>query len=98
MGLEALGGGGDEDVRDGILTLPAALAIRDPKIRELHCKPDPTDAELNVIARAITAQIPEADAYLDRLAVEAREEAATYAPNPTPLFALVHHTRQLSRR
>ena len=34
-GLEALGGGGEEDIRDGILTLPAALAIRDPEIREL---------------------------------------------------------------
>ena len=30
-GLEALGGGGEEDIRDGILTLPAALAIRDPR-------------------------------------------------------------------
>jgi geranylgeranyl pyrophosphate synthase len=27
-GLESLGGGGEEDLRDGILTLPAALAIR----------------------------------------------------------------------
>ena len=34
-GLDALGGGGEEDVRDGILTLPAALAIRDPEIRAL---------------------------------------------------------------
>ncbi len=33
-GLAALGGGGEEDIRDGILTLPAALAIRDPRIRE----------------------------------------------------------------
>ena len=32
-GLEALGGGGEEDIRDGILTLPAALAIRDPEVR-----------------------------------------------------------------
>ena len=34
-GVAGLGGGGDEDIRDGILTLPAALAIRDPGVREL---------------------------------------------------------------
>ena len=29
-GLELLGGGGDDDLRDGILTLPASIAIKDP--------------------------------------------------------------------
>ncbi|MGT2504160.1 polyprenyl synthetase family protein [Bradyrhizobium guangxiense] len=38
-GLESLGGGGEEDLRDGILTLPASIAIQDPKIAELFCKP-----------------------------------------------------------
>lgn len=95
-GLEALGGGGDEDIRDGILTLPAALAIRDPEIREIFCKAEQTEADLNLTARAITAQLPEAEEYLDGLATEARQEAIACAPNPDPLLALVHHTRQLS--
>jgi geranylgeranyl pyrophosphate synthase len=95
-GLQALGGGGDEDVRDGILTLPAALAIRDPQIRALFCKDEPTHSDLDQIARAITRQLDEGEEYLDELATEAREEALTCAPNPDPLLALVHHTRQLS--
>ena len=45
-GLEALGGGGKEDVRDGILTLPAALAIRDPEIRELFVRDDADERRL----------------------------------------------------
>lgn len=95
-GLAALGGGGDEDIRDGILTLPAALAIRDPKIQELFCKAEPTERDLSEIARAVTAQVPAAEEYLDGLAQEAREEAVGSAPHPDPLLALVHHTRQLT--
>jgi len=97
-GLEALGGGGDEDVRDGILTLPAAFAIRDSRIRALFCKVDPTVVELQETADAIRRRVEEAEAYLDGLADEARAEAFTRAPNPEPLFALIDHTRQLSRR
>ena len=97
-GLEALGGGGDEDVRDGILTLPAAFAIRDRRIRALFCKPDPNVEELGESARAISERIPDAESYLDGIADEARAEAFSRAPNPEPLFALIDHTRQLSRR
>ena len=97
-GLQALGGGGDEDVRDGILTLPAAFAIRDSRIRRLFCKNNPARDELDEVARAIRARVQEAEAYLDGIADEARAEAFTRAPNPEPLFALIDHTRQLSRR
>lgn len=97
-GLEALGGGGHEDVRDGILTLPAALAIRDPRIRDLFCKTEPTAADLEETTQAIRARVLEAEAHLDRIAQEARDEALCRAPNPEPLFALIKHTRQLSRR
>jgi geranylgeranyl pyrophosphate synthase len=97
-GLEALGGGGDEDVRDGILTLPAAFAIRERHIRTLFCKENPARDELDETARAIRARVPDAEAYLDRIADEARAEAFSRAPNPEPLFALIDHTRQLSRR
>jgi geranylgeranyl pyrophosphate synthase len=38
-GTTALGGGGYDDLRDGILTLPAALAIRDPMIARMFCNP-----------------------------------------------------------
>jgi len=97
-GLEALGGGGDEDLRDGILTLPAALAIRDLETRTLFCKRQHTDQELEGLARALTTNLPEAERYLDKVADEAREEARLYAGNPEPLLALVDTTRQLSQR
>jgi len=97
-GLEALGGGGEEDLRDGILTLPASLAIRNPHIRALFCKQNPTSQDLARIAQAMKARLPEAEQYLDRVADEAREEARLYAANPGPLLALIEHTRQLSQR
>jgi geranylgeranyl diphosphate synthase, type I len=97
-GVQALGGGGDEDLRDGILTLPAAFAIRDPEIRALFCKAGPSDAELQRMAEAFHAQLPEAERYLDRIADEAREEARLFAAAPEPLLALVDYTRQLSQR
>jgi geranylgeranyl pyrophosphate synthase len=97
-GATALGGGGEEDVRDGILTLPAALAIRDPAIGALFCNPDPTQADLEAMARAFAAQLPEAEAYLDQIAEEAKAQARLFASHPDALYALVDHTRQLSRR
>jgi geranylgeranyl pyrophosphate synthase len=97
-GAQALGGGGEEDVRDGILTLPAALAIRNPDIGKLFCNPEPTPADLAVMATAFGAQLSEAEAYLDQIAEEAKAQARTFAADPAPLYALVDHTRQLSRR
>jgi|TARA_Y100000310_G_scaffold344554_1_gene457938 geranylgeranyl pyrophosphate synthase len=98
MGLEALGGGGEEDIRDGILTLPAALAIRDPEIRDLFCKPNPCDADLSLLREAFMEKLPEAEQYLDGIANEARVEARLFARNPEPLYAIVDHTRELSQR
>jgi len=97
-GAIALGGGGEEDVRDGILTLPAALAIRDPKIGALFCKPDPEPDDLRAIADAFGAQLSEAEAYLDRIAEEARAEARAFSIDPAPLLALIDQTRKLSGR
>lgn len=97
-GLEALGGGGDEDIRDGILTLPAALAIRDPEIKALFTIDDDDPARLETIAAAQRAQLDEAETVLDRIADSARAEARDFAVDPEPLFALVDQTRQLSRR
>jgi hypothetical protein len=97
-GLESLGGGGEEDLRDGILTLPASIAIKDPIIAELFCKSERSENELEQIARAVRAAVPAAEERLDQLAVEAKWEAHLHCANPAPLYALVDHTRELSRR
>jgi geranylgeranyl pyrophosphate synthase len=97
-GLEALGGGGEEDIRDGILTLPAALAIRDPRIRELFLIDDDDPERLATLADACRAQLQDAEAELDRVAESARVEATQFADDPEPLLALVDQVRGLSRR
>jgi geranylgeranyl pyrophosphate synthase len=97
-GLVALGGGGEEDIRDGILTLPAALAIRDPEIRRLFVLDDGDPDRLARVAAACRAQLDEAERVLDRIADSARDEANQFAADPKPLLALVDHVRQLSQR
>jgi len=97
-GLESLGGGGEEDLRDGILTLPAALAIQHPAICALFCKDEPQEAELEIIKRAMIAQLPAAEEHLDGLARDAKWEAQTKTPHPEVLIELVNYTRELSRR
>lgn len=93
-GTTALGGGGFDDLRDGILTLPAALAIRDPEVARAFA--DPSGGELAFLAGAFRATLPDAEAYLDRIAEEARTEARLFAADPHPLLALVERTRTLS--
>lgn len=95
-GTMGLGGGGADDLRDGILTLPAALAIRDPEIAHMFC--NPRDGDLQLLAAAFHDRLPEAEAYLDGIAEEARIEARLFAVDPEPLLVLVQHTRQLSQR
>jgi geranylgeranyl pyrophosphate synthase len=97
-GLEALGGGGDEDIRDGILTLPAALAIRDEGIRTLFLMDDDDPERLASLADACRAQLDDAEEVLDRVADMARAEATQFARDPEPLLVLVDQVRQLSRR
>ena len=97
-GLQALGGGGDEDIRDGILTLPAALAIRDPRIRELFGIDDDDEDRLATVAEACRAELDRAEGVLDDIADAARAEATRFADDPEPLLALVDQVRQLSRR
>jgi geranylgeranyl pyrophosphate synthase len=97
-GLEALGGGGDEDIADGILTLPAALAIRDPEVRELFLRDDADERRLTRLAGAYLAQLHEAETVLDRVADSARAEARHFAADPSPLLVLVDQVRELSGR
>jgi geranylgeranyl pyrophosphate synthase len=95
-GFSALGGGGDADVRDGILTLPAAVAIQDPNVAVLFRVPSAESTAL--LISKIAAAVPEAERILDELADEAKKEAVDNAKNPDPLLELVRHTRTLSRK
>jgi geranylgeranyl pyrophosphate synthase len=96
--LPALGGGGTEDLRDGILTLPASLAIADDTVRAAFCKANPTDADLELTKQAFLEALPEAEARLDQIADQAIHEARLFSRNPEPLIALVAKTRELSGR
>jgi geranylgeranyl pyrophosphate synthase len=97
-GLDALGGGGEDDIRDGILTLPAALAIRDERTRELFGAVDQDPRRLATLADAYRAQLDEAELVLDGIAASARAEAEQFADRAAPLLALVDQVRQLSRK
>lgn len=94
-GAKALGGGGHEDLRDGILTLPAALAIRDPRAAALFG--NGSAGSQGALRRRFAASLPEAEAYLDGVAAEAAREARAGARAPAILLRLIAHTRRLSR-
>ena len=93
-GSTALGGGSEKDILDGILTLPAAIAMRDPETALLLR--DVRRATFRETAQRLQDALPEAEAYLDRLASEAEAEAVTNASYPERLIDLVRHTRALS--
>ncbi len=93
-GTTALGGGGNEDVRDGILTLPASIAVRDPATSALFRAPLDGNAEL--FRERLARALPEAERYLDRLAAAAIAEARRHAAQPDVLITLVRQTRALS--
>ena len=94
-GAVALGGGGEEDIRDGILTLPAAIAIRDPEVALHFRNPSPKGTE--ILLAKVGAALPVAERYLDQIAEEGIAEATRVAPNPAPLIALINNTRTLSK-
>jgi geranylgeranyl pyrophosphate synthase len=96
----SLGEGGLEDLRDGILTLPAALAIQDnPRVREVFCKPERTSAELVFLRDAFVAKLDEAEGQLDTIRGQALDEIAGLdLIAPEYLEALVTSTRKLSGR
>jgi geranylgeranyl pyrophosphate synthase len=101
-GAKNLGGGGKEDLEDGILTLPAALAIRDDEeVRNLFCVHDKNKPRPPAVAQrlleAYQRKLPEAEAELDRIAALARDEARDAARAPEILVSLVDSVRGLSR-
>lgn len=93
-GAAALGGGKKEDVIDGILTLPAAIATRDPETALLFR--EASIANSSEITRRLKLALPEAEKYLDKLAAEAEAEALAQARFPERLIDLIRHTRALS--
>lgn len=93
-GAVALGGGGEEDLRDGILTLPTAIAIRDPETALLFRNPG--DDGLPKLLQKLEAAVPAAERYLDSIASEAEAEARRVAKRPEALINLVQNTRKLS--
>ena len=95
-GAKALGGGGHEDLRDGILTLPIALAIRDPKVALMHKNPNTNNVK--ILIRKATEALPAAEDYLDQIAGEAEKQLRSVAKYPALPLALIRHTRALSQR
>jgi len=93
-GATALGGGGEEDIRDGILTLPAALALRDPRVAALFRAPANGNAPR--LRRKFAEVLPQAELYLDDLAADAAGEATRNAERADALVTLIRHTRALS--
>jgi len=93
-GAVALGGGGEEDLRDGILTLPTAIAIQDPETALLFRNPTPDG--LRELLKRMEAALPAAERYLDVIAAEAEAEANGVARAPEVLIKLVRNTRRLS--
>ena len=94
-GTAALGGGSEKDIQDGILTLPAAIAVRDPETALLFRNKTPETFE--AISEKFRLALPEAEDYLDKITAEAEAEALGNARFPELLLALIRHTRALSR-
>jgi geranylgeranyl pyrophosphate synthase len=93
-GTTALGGGSEKDIVDGILTLPAAVAMRSPGTALLFRNAGP--ATFPRIAQTLRDALPDAEAHLDRLLAEAEDEAVRHAAYPARLLDLLRHTRALS--
>ena len=94
-GTAALGGGSEKDIADGILTLPAAIAIRDPEAAVLFERGD-ADA-IERFAERLLYSLDEAEDYLDAIAADAEREARDHVRSPDRLLELVAYTRELSR-
>jgi geranylgeranyl pyrophosphate synthase len=94
-GTSALGGGKEQDIADGILTLPAAIATRDHKTAVLFRSK--SRGTIKALTERLVLALPEAEDYLDKIAAEAEAEALAHAKFPERLVALVHDTRALSK-
>jgi geranylgeranyl pyrophosphate synthase len=94
-GTTALGGGSAKDIEDGILTLPVAIAVRDPKTALLFRNANPQNRA--ALTRKLVEALPEAEIYLDEIAAEAEAEALAHSKYPERLIFLIRDTRLLSK-
>jgi len=94
-GTTALGGGSAKDIEDAIVTLPVAVAVRDPETALLFRSADPKARP--ALTRRLVETLPQAETYLDQLAAEAEAEALANSRYPERLIALVRDTRLLSK-
>jgi geranylgeranyl pyrophosphate synthase len=94
-GTSALGGGSAKDIEDAILTLPVAVAMRDPEVAYLFRNASASNRA--ALTKKLVGALPEAEDYLDTVAAEAETEARKNARNPERLLALIRDTRLLSR-
>ncbi len=91
-----LGGTGSEDIRDRILTLPAAIAIKDFRVAALFGSDDKNNSSL--LNKKFFEALEESEDYLDSIAEEAKKEAVENSNNPDTLLELIKCTRLLSGR
>ena len=94
-GTTALGGGSAKDIEDAILTLPVAVAVRDPETAILFRNSNPQNR--SVLTRKLQEALPEAENYLDQIATEAEAEALAHSNYPDRLISLIRDTRLLSK-
>lgn len=93
-GSTALGGGSAKDIEDAILTLPVAVAVRDPETALLFRNASPENRA--ALTEKLVEALPDAENYLDGVAAEAETEALMNTTNPERLLALIRATRLLS--
>lgn len=94
-GTTALGGGSAKDIEDAILTLPVAIAVRDPETAVLF-RSSNSQNRWSLTQKLVRA-LPEAELYLDQIAAEAETEALANSGNPERLLSLIRDTRLLSK-
>ena len=77
-GTTALGGGSEKDIADGILTLPAALAIRNPETALLFERPDALEA----LTERLVDALDDAEDYPIGSLPSAERDGARVPPRP----------------
>ncbi len=95
-GDSKLGGTGSEDVRDRILTLPAAMAIKDSNVAALFASTDKNNSA--ILNEKYFEAIDDSEDYLDSIEEESKSEAINNSVYPEPLLKLIERTRLLSGR
>jgi geranylgeranyl pyrophosphate synthase len=94
-GTTALGGGSAKDIEDAIVTLPVAIAVRDPRTALLFRNASTQNRA--ALTQELVEALPEAEIYLDQLAAEAEAEAVNNSRYPERLISLIRDTRLLSK-